>query len=99
MLRVPLSKSVRSLLGLSKKETTIHSESAHTYGLGTIGQINSRMRNTPTDIEGDSVEELIVANGGIKFTRGFSVQSTNEGEHEQKEAPGQQYPTWKVASK
>lgn len=98
VLRVPLTQQFRRILGLQRKETTIKSDSAHVYGLGTIGQINSRKRNTDPDVEGDSVEELIVDNRGIKMTRGFSVKRTSREEKEPKEAAGRQYPAWKVGS-
>lgn len=98
VLRVPLTQSFRRMLGLSHKATTIQSESGRTYGLGTIGQINSRRRTEGPDAEGDSVEDLIVDNSGIKMTRGFSVQMTSRDEKEKREVPGRQYPTWKVES-
>lgn len=98
VLRVPLTQSFRRMLGLSHKATTIQSESGRTYGLGTIGQINSRRRTEGPDAEGDSVEDLIVDNSGIKMTRGFSVQMTSRDEKEKREVPGRQYPTWKVGS-
>lgn len=99
VLRVPLTRQLRSLLGL-RKVTTVNSESTPTYALGTIGNISSRGRHQDPELDGDSVEDLIVnSQGGIKVTSVFSAQVTvtdMEKSRQESPDPAQQYPSWKV---
>jgi hypothetical protein len=75
VLRVPLTRQLRSLLGLRRKGTTVKSDSVPSYSLGTIGNISSRGRRQDLNLKGDSVEDLILNNaGGIKVTTGFSIR-------------------------
>lgn len=94
VLRVPLTRQLRRVLGLRRKDTTIKSDSVPSYPLGTIGNISSRGRRQDPDLEGESVEDLIVSNPGIKVTSGFSTQVTDMEKSSQE--PAQQYPSWKV---
>jgi hypothetical protein len=93
---VPLTRQLRRILGLSRKGTTVKSESTPTYPLGTIGNISSRgQQRLDSDVEGDSVEDLIVSSkGGIKVTSGFSMRVTDveKARHD----PATQTPSWKV---
>jgi hypothetical protein len=101
VLRVPLTRQLRKVLGLRTKDTTNKSSSAPSYALGTIGNISSRgQRRTNTDLEGDSVEDLIVDNNkGILVKSEFNTRVTDLGKtgHEPTvEVTSKQYPSWKV---
>ncbi|KAB5513511.1 integral membrane protein [Coniochaeta sp. 2T2.1] len=86
VLKVPLTRQLRVFLGLRRKGTT-KSDTVPSYPLGTIGNISSRGRRPDSELEGDSVEDLIVNSpGGIKVTSGFSTRVTDMD----------QYPSWKV---
>jgi hypothetical protein len=97
VLRVPLTKSLRKFFGLRNKTTTAGSKSAPSFALGTIGQISSTGRSkNVSDVEGDSVEDLIVDDRGIQVTRGFSTNATETGKKESYDVTVRQYPNWRV---
>lgn len=77
VLRVPLTRQLRLVLGFRRNVTTVKSDSTPSYPLGTIGNISSRGRRQDPDLEGDSVEDLIGNNPGIKVTTGFSTRVTD----------------------
>ena len=79
IVRVPLATQFRRFLGLPTKDAS-HSGNSAPYG--TVTHVSSRHRSRP-DVEGDSVEELIYGNEGIKMTTTFSTHVSAKDRQEQ----------------
>ena len=78
---MPLATQFRRLVGLPTKDAS-HSGNSAPYG--TVTHVSSsRHRSRPEDVEGDSVEELIYGNEGIKMTTTFSTHVSAKDQQEQ----------------
>ncbi|EFX01699.1 integral membrane protein [Grosmannia clavigera kw1407] len=99
ILRLPLSKSLRQILGLSVKGSTNRSKPTDAYVLHSVGNdVRSGLASSKTNNENDSVRELIFDKHGINVTRDFSTKITSDVDGQDLQVPSHKNSTDKAWS-